>query len=123
MEDEGFKDFKLGYLAALEATELHLTIKIKQIHDNIIWREIRDQILFRRFSPVSEYESDPKREEWQDFDDCYVCPYFFWRFWGLDHGREQFISQCLVRADERLPLGDPSFCRFSEYRRILFRRF
>ena len=83
----------------------------------------KHEILFRRFSPVSTYEPDPKREEWRGFDDCYGCPHFRWRFWGFNHGRKQFISQCLIREDERVPLGDPSFCRFTEYRRILFRNF
>lgn len=127
MQDEGFKDFKLGYEAALDNVARRAKQEAQQVHENIIWREIRDQILFRKFSPVTGYEPDPKREEWKTFNDCRVCPWFEWRFVGWDHGKKVMRSHCLRKYEANVPLstllGDPSFCRFGEYRRILFRKF
>lgn len=85
----------------------------------------RQAILFRKFSPVSGYEPDPKREEWQGVEDCKGCPHFEWIHIGLDHGRKMYFPECKLRpvSPQWLPLGDPSLCRFGEYRRILFRKF
>jgi hypothetical protein len=74
----------------------------------------RLKILLRKFSPVSGYEPDPKREEWQGVGDCWMCPHFTCTF----RGEVAFLQvwRCGLNFD-------PSFCRFSEYRSILFRKF
>lgn len=43
----------------------------------------REEILFRQFSPVTGYEPDPKREEWQGPEDCKGCPYSYQAKIGL----------------------------------------
>jgi len=95
---------------------------------SLAYRE-RDEILFRRFGRVSEYAPNSKREEWRGQDDCWGCPYWktlaFLRVSPL-LGREGHWKTCELRrglSPKFGPLGDPSFCRFPEYRRILFRRF
>ena len=75
----------------------------------------RLSILLRKFERLSTYEPDPKREEWQGFDDCDQCPHqYCWSQYGF--------LWCRITPKTK-ELGDPSFCRFTEYRSILFRSF
>lgn len=82
-------------------------------------------ILFRKFSPISGYEPDPKREEWRNSKDCLPCPFLTYRripkLIEPEFGIYTWL-RCRLNLKE-LDLGDPSFCRFSEYRRILLRPF
>jgi len=95
--------------------------------------DFSSSVLFRRFSPVSTYEPDPKREGWQNWEDCCQCPYFdeVWNWPNEDINGDTLDGACDLQPDcewidgkgYNNPLGDPSFCRFSEYRRILFQDF
>lgn len=92
-----------------------------------IYRALRERyaILFRSFPPISGYEPDLGREEWSGVQDCFGCPW-----WGPFpakdiRGRPAWFVGCALDPGTHSysALGDPSFCRFVEYRRILFRRF
>jgi hypothetical protein len=86
----------------------------------------RSEVLFRRFSPVSTYEPDAKREEWKGAKDCWPCPWLGYRkipkLVNPQYGIYS-VLKCKLNTEDVLPLGDPSFCRFTKYRRIVFRNF
>jgi hypothetical protein len=85
---------------------------------------IRSELLSRKFEPITGYEPDPKREEWQGPEDCPPCPYFcriHYENWGMIVWSYELFNACRLMSS--IELGHPTFCRFAEYRRILFRRF
>lgn len=90
-----------------------------EINARIAARERYFEIRRRKFEPITDYEPDPNREEWQNMDDCLCCPYL----WGWD---DIHVDDCTQRLEHRVawdtPMGDPSFCQFTEYRKILFRK-
>lgn len=83
---------------------------------------IRPAILLRKFSHT--FRPDPKRYEWQGSADCLGCPYLTRYFGSLAcRLRIPFLDVNRMGAGEWPDYGDPSFCRFSEYRKVLFMRF
>jgi hypothetical protein len=101
-------EWEEGYFTAIADCATNTETWARLFNERRLENGIREAILFRRFSPVSTYEPDPKREEWRGMEDCRCCP-----------------AEVLTRRKHLIcsSTNNTATCRFSEYRRILFRRF